>query len=217
MWLAPWLAALGVACVLAACATAWRDPGAGPFRLSYYWIAEEGKAPASHAWPLYGRDCRSVLARTYRAFHHALSREGTGLLRDGRMLNFDSRCPCAAPGHGGSRVCYRLVDRRAYPWGQGASGSGGDGPAPLRPLRSVAVDPAVIPLGTVLFLPELAGRPGPDGRIMDGCVRADDTGRLIRGRRVDLFAGHERWARWLHRTYGWRAVRVLPGQGHCPA
>ena len=50
----------------------------------------------------------------------------------------------------------------------------------LEPLVSVAVDPQVIPLGTVLH--------DADGRL----YRAEDTGGAIKGNRIDLFVGdHE--------------------------
>ena len=63
-----------------------------------------------------------------------------------------------------------------------------DGPpgtmgVPLTPGRSVAVDPALVPLGTPVWL-EVDG-PDPIRRL---CV-AQDTGSAIKGARVDLFIG----------------------------
>lgn len=55
----------------------------------------------------------------------------------------------------------------------------------LEPLVSVAVDPRVIPLGTVL-------------RDADGHLyRAEDTGGAIKGNRIDLFVGNHEEARKL--------------------
>ena len=69
--------------------------------------------------------------------------------------------------------------------------TGDDGPpgalgVPLVPWRSVAVDPKVVPLGSI-------GRlvvPLPDGSTFDGLVIAMDTGTAITGAgRLDLFCG----------------------------
>jgi 3D (Asp-Asp-Asp) domain-containing protein len=187
----------------------------GTFRLTTYHLAIEGGAAGQTPgdWPLFGPGCRRVLALAPRAFHHALSREGSGLLRDGRLLNFLERCPCARPGHAGSRICYIELARSAFPWGRGARL--GEGFAPLRPFRSVAVDPAVIPLGTVLYVPALRGLRAPDGALLDGCLRAEDTGLAVRGHHLDLFTGLEVWARWLHDALPTRRVTVRKGDGSC--
>ena len=59
---------------------------------------------------------------------------------------------------------------------------GGVSPA-IRPV----VDPRVIPIGEPLYIPEFDGMILPDGSIHDGCVRADDTGGGIKGRKMDFF------------------------------
>ena len=58
---------------------------------------------------------------------------------------------------------------------------------PLIPFKSVAVDPRLIQLGEPLYIPEFDGMVLPDGSIHDGCVRADDTGGGIKGRKMDFF------------------------------
>lgn len=52
---------------------------------------------------------------------------------------------------------------------------------PLRFYRSVAVDPALIPLGSLVYVP--AYKP----LNKDGWFRADDTGGAIKGRHVDVY------------------------------
>ena len=98
-------------------------------------------------------------------------------------------------------MCYTVLDKRLFPWGQGARSN------PLVPLRSWAVDRNVLPLGTVVYLPRWDGVmvPAVDGLggfVHDGCFRADDTGGAINGNHFDFFAG----------TGGmWRALeRVFP-------
>lgn len=190
----------------------------GRFHLTYYYIAQERLYPVRSGkadWPLFGPACRRVLAYTSRAFHEKLSLEGTGLLRDGRLVNFEERCSCARPGYRGQRLCYTELDRRRYPWGRGARL--GDRHMALAPFRSLAVDPVLIPVGSVLYLPALRGRRRPDGRLMDGCFRAEDSGAMIQGRHLDLFAGTAAWADWLRKAYGLAEVTAVLNAPRCAA
>jgi 3D (Asp-Asp-Asp) domain-containing protein len=59
----------------------------------------------------------------------------------------------------------------------------------LAPMRTVAVDPAVFPRHSVLFIKETVGMKMPDGAVHDGFWYASDVGRAIKGLRVDLFTG----------------------------
>jgi 3D (Asp-Asp-Asp) domain-containing protein len=105
----------------------------------------------------------------------SLKLEGSGLLRDGRVVNYTGPCKF---GYG---TCFEQLDIADFPFGRGA------GLRPLIPFKSVAVDPRVIRLGEPLYIPELDGLALPDGSIHDGCVRADDTGGGIKGRKMDFF------------------------------
>lgn len=105
----------------------------------------------------------------------SLKLEGSGLLRDGRVVNYTGSCKF---GYG---TCFEQIDTADYPFGRGA------GQRPLVPFKSVAVDPRVIRLGEPLYIPEFDGVVLPDGSIHDGCVRADDTGGGIKGRKMDFF------------------------------
>jgi 3D (Asp-Asp-Asp) domain-containing protein len=74
--------------------------------------------------------------------------------------------------------------------GVGASGDA------LVPFRSLAVDKALIPLGTVLFIPDARGAKfrGLAGKelVHDGYFYAADTGGAIRGKQIDVFLGRTR-------------------------
>ena len=75
-------------------------------------------------------------------------------------------------------------------WGTAGSGQ------PLQPFRTVAVDPKVVKLGSLLYVPLLEGRTMPGrapwgGFVHDGCVVADDTGGHIDGNQLDLFVGRK--------------------------
>ena len=199
--------------VLLAAPPATRDLGL--FRITYYHVALESPAaqPDEAGWPVYAPDCAKVLAHTSRTFHHALSLEGTGLLRDGRLLNFESRCDCARPGYKSLRTCYVELDRTLFPWGRGAALNGRF--LPLRPFISVAVDPRVIPLGTWIYVRRLRGLTTPDGQQLDGCFRAEDTGHNIKGRWLDLFTGLPEHTRWLQRRLRLERVRVAVNAPQC--
>lgn len=181
----------------------------GTFRVTFYFVSEER---GTGDWPLFSPACAEVLALASREFHHSLSLEGTGRLADGRMLNFSGDCPCARPGHLGRRICYELVDQGRYPWGLGARI--GYSHVPLEPFRTVAVDPGVIPVGSVLFVPAWRGGRWPDGSARDGCFRAEDSGSGIRGRHVDLFSGKPEWAERLQGE-GLKQVRVYAHSPLC--
>jgi 3D (Asp-Asp-Asp) domain-containing protein len=61
---------------------------------------------------------------------------------------------------------------------------------PLVPFRTIAVDPTVIPLESVVFVPELRGRAFTyNGRdfVHDGYLFAGDRGGAIKGRHIDVF------------------------------
>ena len=167
----------------------------GAFRLTYYRLAEAEAARAQPApgWlPVHGRECTRVLAWVPEAFHSDLGLQGSGLLPDGRLLNFEQRCSCAVPTHRGERICYEELKRTEFPFGRGAQWKRQT--FWLQPLRSAAVDPGVVPIGTVLYVPALDGRVFEHGVGHNGCIRAEDTGRAVRGRHVDLFAGSTRSA-----------------------
>jgi 3D (Asp-Asp-Asp) domain-containing protein len=58
------------------------------------------------------------------------------------------------------------------------------------PMRTVAVDRAIVSRRSVIFIKETVGLPMPDGSIHDGYWYVSDTGGGIRGSRIDLFTGH---------------------------
>ena len=62
--------------------------------------------------------------------------------------------------------------------------------APLMPFRTIAVDPAVIPMGRVIFVPQLRGLEFTlDGKPFthDGYLIAGDRGGAVEGRHIDVF------------------------------
>ncbi len=154
----PWL--LGTAALLSVSLT-----GAGTGDASHYsWLGHSSEVPPNSTslgtfiptfyrilnettWPtgerteeLLTRDGQ-LMARVTPAFKRQLDIEGSARLRDGRIVNIEDRV--------GGRMRYLLV--RGAPFGVGAPGYR------LVPYRTVAVDPRRIKLGTVLYIPALAG------------------------------------------------------------
>lgn len=130
--------------------------------------------PASRWVELYTND-GYFFGRVPERYACSLKLEGSGLLRDDRVVNYTGPCKF---GYG---TCFEQLDVTDFPFGRGA------GLRPLIPFKSVAVDPRVVALGEPLYIPELDGMVLPDGSIHDGCVRADDTGGGIKGKKLDFF------------------------------
>lgn len=129
---------------------------------------------------IYTGTCEPV-AEVSKEFAAALALQGTGQLRDGRVLNVWGHCSCD------HSPCFKVTESK---WGTAGTGK------PLQPFRTVAVDPKVIKLGTLLYVPILEGRTMPGrspwgGFVHDGCVVADDTGGGIDGNQLDLFVGRK--------------------------
>ena len=157
---------------------------------------------------LYDPECGPI-SEVNRDFAMDAQMQGTGRLRDGRLINIWGECSCPRS------PCFKVIGKQ---WGRGGSGRA------LVPYRSVAVDPKVVALGSLLYIPELDGMkmPGPrpwGGFVHDGCVSADDTGGAIRGNEIDFFVGKRAMYRAMSRRGGshrWaKSLTVLPGDGHC--
>ncbi len=145
------------------------------FALRFYWLAMEDRYVDEYdEIDLYTRQGFFLGAYPQR-FVRALRMEGSGLLSDGRVINYAGRCEY------GVGTCFEQLDPDTHPYGRGA------GRRPLRAFRSVAVDPELVPIGEPIYIPEFDGLFLPDGTIHDGCVRADDTGGGIKKRKMDFF------------------------------
>jgi 3D (Asp-Asp-Asp) domain-containing protein len=155
-----------------------------------------------------GGKCEPI-ADVSKEFASQLAVQGTGKLHDGRVLNIWGACNC------GHSPCFKVTQAQ---WGTAGSGK------PLQPFRTVAVDPKVVKLGSLLYVPLLEGRTMPGrppwgGYVHDGCVVADDTGGHIAGNRIDLFVGRRAYFLGLSgsgsRHHWARHVPVFDGTGIC--
>jgi 3D (Asp-Asp-Asp) domain-containing protein len=173
----------------------------GTFALTYYWVSRE--APGRADTKVFDASC-AVLATTSQAFADELARAGTGQLVDGRTLTVAGECACPRS------PCFRVLASE-HTWGVGADNR------PLVPFRSLAVDRAVIPIGTHLWIEELAEvtlpRTFPD--VHDGCVVADDVGGGIAGAEVDWFVGEKLYYQELDAELHLTQVSVRDGGERC--
>ena len=145
------------------------------FRLSFYWLAYESEyANEPYDVDIYDK-MGFWIGRFPSAFVFELKLEGTGFLRDGRLLNYDG--PCSV----GIGTCFSVLEPDEHPMGRGVQNRR------LEPFRSVAVDPRRIPIGSPIYVPEIVGMVLPDGTVHDGCLRADDQGGAIKGGKLDFF------------------------------
>ncbi|MGE3544593.1 MAG: 3D domain-containing protein, partial [Kofleriaceae bacterium] len=174
----------------------------GKFSVTLYYVAEEGARPKQAAVPtpvedadvtlaaitetpdrvtlFASRSCKPIVDVS-REFAAQLTLQGTGKLRDGRVLNVSGQCGCDYS------PCFKVT---ANQWGTAGTGRA------LHPFRTVAVDPKLVKLGSLLYIPLLDGRTMPGrapwgGFVHDGCVVADDTGGGIKGKQIDLFVGRK--------------------------
>jgi 3D (Asp-Asp-Asp) domain-containing protein len=89
-----------------------------------------------------------------------------------------------------SFVPHWLLKATLYHAGGGGAGARDSLGCKPVPMRTVAVDPTLIPRRTILFISETVGLPLPGGGVHDGYWYASDTGGAVKGRRIDLFTGH---------------------------
>jgi 3D (Asp-Asp-Asp) domain-containing protein len=176
--------------------------------------AEAGKADLAAIAPvdtvtIYdGKSCAAI-ADVTKEFAAQLALQGTGKLRDGRVVNIFGACPCDR------QPCFKVTDTK---WGTAGNGR------PLQPFRTIAVDRKIIPSGSLVYVPVLEGRTMPGrppwgGFVHDGCLVADDTGGGIIGNQIDLFVGRRAYhgALAIHGgSHSWaRHIPVYDGSKVC--
>jgi 3D (Asp-Asp-Asp) domain-containing protein len=145
------------------------------FRLSFYWVAYESEyASLPYDVDIYTKQ-GYFLGRFPSPFVFELKLEGSGILNDGRVINYDGEC------NYGMGTCFKTLDPGEYPFGAGVQNR------KLIAFKSIAVDPRLIPIGATVYVPELVGIALPDGTKHDGCLRADDQGGAIKNQKLDFF------------------------------
>jgi 3D (Asp-Asp-Asp) domain-containing protein len=176
---------------------------------TYYLTADEASYGGAASVPLHDRS-GNLIATVPEAFANDLFIEGSGRLRDGRVINVaGNSCGTVAyevAGYTGS-PCYRVLSS-SNAWGVGVHGW------PLVPLQTIAVDPTVIPYGSWVYIEQWAGKAIPrvgtlGGFTHDGWFYAADTGGFTSREgsygHIDIFAGTRAMYQALERIYPTRS------------
>jgi 3D (Asp-Asp-Asp) domain-containing protein len=137
----------------------------GKFKVTFYWMVEEDNYQGKKTSPLYGSH-GELIGRFTPAFVKDFQMEACALLSDGRVISYMKK----------ANRC-EVVDA---PVGCGYT---------LSELKSVAVDPSMIPVGSTIYVPEAEGSRLTGGGYHDGIFRAHDIGSAIKGDRLDVYVG----------------------------
>lgn len=183
----------------------------GTFRNTYYDFPSEADYTGAPV-PLMNASCEAI-AKVPRGFYEAVCVQGSGSLASGGTVSFAKRdCACARVcPRTEQRICFDVLSRQQFPWGRGAMGKA------ITPLLTVAVDSAVISLGTPIYIPEFDGAPRDEaGTPHDGCFIAQDRGLRVKGKHVDVFTGQPAFTRlWNQRVPSNGGVHVYVGTSRC--
>jgi 3D (Asp-Asp-Asp) domain-containing protein len=155
----------------------------GDLKPTFYWVALEEADGQPRDKPL-----RNVageeIARVSAKFLAGLRMEGTGKFLDGRVINFHARVD--------GEIRWRWCPPEA-PYGYGLEDY------VLKPFRSVAVDPKVVPIPSRVYIPAALNMPLPDGTLHDGIFEAIDIGAAIQDKRIDMFTSYGDQSVWFRR------------------
>ncbi len=146
----------------------------GDLKPTFYWVALEEADGQPKNNPLKDMDGR-VVAQVGAKFLAGLKMEGTGRFLDGRVLNFHGRID--------GEIRWRWCPDTA-PYGYGLEDY------VLKPFKSVAVDPKVVPIPSKIYIPAAVGARLPDGTTHDGYFEAVDIGAAIQDKRIDMFTSY---------------------------
>lgn len=143
---------------------------------SFYWVAVEAEDGLPRMISLKDASGGELL-KVSEKFFKDLKMEGTGKLLDGRIVNFDMRVTLPD----GTKEIRWIICPPEVTHGYGLDRR------PLIPFKSLAVDPNVVPMDSVLYIPQAKGARLPDGTIHDGYFHAIDIGDAIKSERIDVF------------------------------
>jgi 3D (Asp-Asp-Asp) domain-containing protein len=137
----------------------------GKFKITYYWVVDEADYPKTRATPLYTVDGK-LIGRFSQSFVKDFKTESAARLHDGRCISYLKKQ---------NRV--QVVERFL-----------GHGGHTLTELKSIAVDPNIIPLGSKVYIPQFEGV-NIKGKELNGVFYADDVGSAVKGNHIDVFLG----------------------------
>ena len=138
----------------------------GRFKVTFYWLVEESSYEGKKTCPLYTTDGR-LIGRFTPQFMRDFRTEACALLSDGRIISYMKR-----------RDRCEVVETPV-----GANGY------TLTELKSVAVDPSLINVGSTLYIPDADDMPVGNNLFHDGVFRAHDIGSAVKGQHLDVYLG----------------------------
>lgn len=143
--------------------------------VTFYWTLDQNDFTGVLNTQL--KTCQGqTLATVELAFAQAIRIEGSGLLRDGRLINLGN-CGC-----GGGFSCFMEIDTSITRWGFGSQDN------PLQLFISVAAND--IPFGTKIYVPKFDGIQLPSGitpSVHNGCFRLDDSCSTCGSKHIGIF------------------------------
>ncbi|MCS7258649.1 MAG: 3D domain-containing protein [candidate division WOR-3 bacterium] len=146
----------------------------GKFKVTFYWIVEEKDYSGKRDTPIYLENGK-LLGYFPRKFVEDFKKESCAELIDGRRISYLKRVNRA-------RIVKEFLGYGGYT---------------IRPFQSVAVDPAVIPLGSKLYIPQLAkvdraSVVAHTNLEEPGVVYAHDIGSMVNNHHIDIFVGYKK-------------------------
>ncbi len=145
----------------------------GKFKVTFYYvIPEKNYAIGLKNTPIKNLD-GEIISFVTKKYKELLDIEGTGLLIDGRVVNFS--------GIVNHEIRYFVAIDSPYGYGINS--------CKLNPFYSIAADPKVIKLGSKIYIKNVEGLVLPDGNIHNGIFDVVDIGGAIKDKHIDIFVG----------------------------
>ncbi|RIA91585.1 hypothetical protein C1645_875354 [Glomus cerebriforme] len=142
-------------------------------KFTYYWVEFESDYKSTKTVNIL--TCDGVKITTVNLdFANAMKIEGTGVTKDGRVLNLGD-CDCSSSSYD----CFEELNKTKFPFGSTANDT------PLVPFITVAAND--IRKGTLLYIPKLDGIILPNSKVHNGCVKVDDKGFEFGKKHIDWF------------------------------
>ncbi|TNE99615.1 MAG: hypothetical protein EP326_07810 [Deltaproteobacteria bacterium] len=157
--------------------TSFKQADYADVQLTWYWRVDHDRLPPTDTMYEVRNREGEVIGVAGEERLKRIWMEGSGFLADGTLINLVD----VFEFHNST---YMVVDQDRFPWGLDSLGNA------LTPLKTIAVDPDVIPLGSKVYIPEFDQNPNvPQLVSHDGCFVASDTGHDFTGKRIDVFSG----------------------------
>lgn len=175
---------------------AFKVPPPPKYKITYFWVFNpEEELVDMNTQMVHMLDMNEqVIATVPGAVAERISMEGSGFLPADPLYvepdNMASALLNLANDEGWPRSRFIEIDQEKFPWGMSSMGQA------LVPYWTVAVDPDVLQLGTIIYIPDYDGYVLPKGfttkdgsPVHDGLFYCGDISWSFKGRQIDVFTG----------------------------